>query len=90
MEWIVITDNDKGVWRSCYGPLRSYDAAVEWVTRNGWHPSDVEIQPLRAIDGSGIPAGLPSYTCPWCGRTSYNLNDVRHRFCGACRQFEEP
>lgn len=30
-----------------------------------------------------------SYTCPKCGRTSYNLNDVRQRYCGACKTFED-
>jgi len=25
-----------------------------------------------------------SFTCPACGRTSYNPNDVRERYCGAC------
>lgn len=29
-----------------------------------------------------------SYTCPQCGRTSYNPNDVYHKYCGACRMFE--
>jgi hypothetical protein len=26
----------------------------------------------------------PSYTCLRCGRTSYNENDVQHRYCGHC------
>lgn len=26
-------------------------------------------------------------TCPNCGRTSYNPNDVRERFCGACHRY---
>ncbi len=26
----------------------------------------------------------PSITCPVCGRTSHNPNDVREGFCGAC------
>jgi hypothetical protein len=26
----------------------------------------------------------PSFTCPVCGRTSYNPNDVREQWCGAC------
>jgi hypothetical protein len=29
-----------------------------------------------------------SYTCPRCGRTSHNPNDVRERYCGACHTFE--
>ncbi len=30
-----------------------------------------------------------AYTCPKCGRTSHNPNDERHRYCGACHQFED-
>lgn len=28
-----------------------------------------------------------SITCPRCGRTSYNPNDVAHRYCGACHAY---
>ena len=28
-----------------------------------------------------------SITCPRCGRTSHNPNDVRERYCGACHVF---
>lgn len=28
-----------------------------------------------------------SITCPRCGRTSWNENDVRERYCGACHVF---
>lgn len=27
------------------------------------------------------------FTCPLCGMASYNLNDVRHRYCGRCHVF---
>ena len=30
-----------------------------------------------------------SYTCPKCGRTSYNPNDVANKYCGYCHEFEE-
>lgn len=26
----------------------------------------------------------PSFTCPECGRTSYNPNDIEQRYCGNC------
>jgi len=29
-------------------------------------------------------AAHPSITCPKCGLTSYNLNDIKHRFCARC------
>jgi hypothetical protein len=32
----------------------------------------------------------PSYTCPLCGRTSYNPNDIANQYCGGCHQFAEP
>jgi len=31
--------------------------------------------------------GLSSFVCPSCRKRSYNLNDVRERFCSACKQF---
>lgn len=30
-----------------------------------------------------------SITCPTCGRTSFNPNDVRERYCGNCRQWQD-
>lgn len=29
----------------------------------------------------------PSITCPICGRTSYNQDDIKERYCGKCHQF---
>lgn len=29
----------------------------------------------------------PSFTCPRCGRTSYNPHDVIYGYCGACHDF---
>jgi hypothetical protein len=51
-----------------------------------WRPE------YRALCGGGRifapeETKLPSITCPRCGRTSYNLNDVRERYCGACHVF---
>jgi hypothetical protein len=30
---------------------------------------------------------IPSFTCPYCFRTSYNKNDIESRYCGACHLF---
>lgn len=30
---------------------------------------------------------VPSFTCPQCGRTSHNLNDVQNNYCGHCHLF---
>jgi ribosomal protein L37E len=29
----------------------------------------------------------PSITCPQCGRTSYNANDIREGYCGNCNDW---
>lgn len=29
----------------------------------------------------------PPFNCPRCGRLSYNRNDARERYCGACHKF---
>lgn len=31
-----------------------------------------------------------SITCPVCHRTSYNPNDVREGYCGACHDWTSP
>jgi hypothetical protein len=30
-----------------------------------------------------------SITCPVCGKTSHNTNDVQHRYCGFCHKFHD-
>lgn len=35
-------------------------------------------------DKASLPA---SFTCPKCGAVSYNPNDVREKYCGACQKF---
>lgn len=32
----------------------------------------------------GRDPGAPAYTCPRCGRTSFNRNDVENQYCGNC------
>ena len=32
-------------------------------------------------------SGKSSITCPVCGYTSYNPNDVKNRYCGNCHVF---
>lgn len=34
--------------------------------------------------------GHPSITCPKCGVTSYNPNDIQHGFCGNCNAWTSP
>jgi hypothetical protein len=33
---------------------------------------------------------MESITCPECGWTSYNPNDVREGYCGHCHDFTSP
>lgn len=37
-----------------------------------------------------LPAGVEAITCPRCHRTSYNANDVREGYCGACHAWTTP
>jgi hypothetical protein len=41
-------------------------------------------EPTR--DGWGIRWGI---LCTRCGRVSYNPEDVRQRYCGACRRYHQ-
>lgn len=34
-----------------------------------------------------MSAAPPSFTCPHCGAVSFNPNDIRERYCGACHAF---
>jgi hypothetical protein len=34
-------------------------------------------------------AAEPRITCPTCGRTSFNPEDVKQRYCGFCHEFLE-
>jgi ribosomal protein L37E len=34
--------------------------------------------------------GQPSITCPRCGWTSYNPNDIREGYCGHCHAWTSP
>jgi hypothetical protein len=38
-------------------------------------------------DEAYVNAIRPSFQCPKCGAVSYNPNDVRERYCGACHKF---
>lgn len=50
---------------------------------------------VRSRNGDGMYArirwsavmALPSITCPRCGRTSRNPNDVREGYCGNCHDW---
>lgn len=41
------------------------------------------------VDGRSEPRPR-SVTCPRCGRTSYNRNDIRAGYCGNCHAWTSP
>jgi hypothetical protein len=41
------------------------------------------------ISWSAVTA-LPAFTCPDCGMTSRNPNDVREGYCGSCHDWTGP
>lgn len=83
-----------GSCRSCLGRGISFDyAAIERrlllpvampVTIHTvyvWDAAD----PVRSA--YGIPVATESFTCPRCGMTSYNPNDIREGYCGNCHDW---
>lgn len=32
---------------------------------------------------------VESITCPRCGRSSHNINDIKEKYCGNCHMFHE-
>lgn len=47
----------------------------------------IEAEQVRMRAQAMTGSTRPSFTCPVCGCTSYNPNDVVHRYCGNCRAF---
>lgn len=46
-------------------------------------PSTAEEQPLP----DKAEQAMKGFTCPQCGRTSYNPNDLREGYCGNCHDW---
>jgi hypothetical protein len=51
-------------------------AACEWC----WGAQGQDLKPLVEW----------WFTCPRCGRRSYNENDIKERYCGACHDWTGP
>lgn len=45
----------------------------------------IVLHTTTSLDFAG--RGLESFTCPQCGRTSFNADDVAERYCGACHDW---
>lgn len=43
----------------------------------------------KELHNVGNVAAEPSITCPACGKTSYNRNDIERQYCGNCHVFIE-
>ena len=52
----------------------------------GVHPTSPTYDPAGLSDFIGA-AEQPAWTCPHCKRTSWNPNDVKYHYCGACHHF---
>jgi ribosomal protein S27AE len=51
-----------------------------WCIRDIVPVNEQKVVPLDHVE---------KITCPNCGRTSFNPNDVRKKYCGACHQYHE-
>jgi hypothetical protein len=47
------------------------------------------IPPVRSRPTYQLAPDGKSITCLTCHRTSYNPNDVKEKYCGACHKFHE-
>jgi hypothetical protein len=79
--------------------LLSSDGVMQWV--DIVNDETVTIQELFAlitravvaVDEPGVETGFritadgAAITCLKCGMTSYNPNDILHRYCGNCNMF---
>lgn len=55
-----------------------------WYTCHGTHGHDAFV-----VADLGPDPDEKSITCPQCGRTSYNPNDVAMKYCAHCRQWHD-
>ena len=74
---------------------RGLDAWIKnWRNYASRHPEAAEDQAWRETEYQQMVellnkrATLPdSITCLHCGKTSYNPNDIREKYCGYCHRF---
>jgi hypothetical protein len=48
---------------------------------------DDPVVPPHYVTADGVTFVPVAITCPRCGMTSYNPNDVRERYCGHCHDW---
>jgi ribosomal protein S27AE len=57
------------------------------ITWNPNTPYDLAAATKHSLADFMPPAGTPSITCPRCGATSYNPNDIQQGYCGRCHDW---
>lgn len=62
--------------------------ALKEVARRGWEPPswNIEGTPLGEAFRKHLDEG---YRCPKCGKVSHHPEDLKHRYCAACHEFEK-
>lgn len=70
---------EQGIWNS----YRTY------LMENGW--DEFERLPALLSSGQGYytSSNPPSITCLHCGKTSYSLGDVEHKWCEICQRWHD-
>lgn len=48
--WVVVALH--GSFTTCYGLFHSYEDCTTWTRANGWHPADVHIYSVRAVNSA--------------------------------------
>ena len=70
----------------CKCPRPGHDG--EPVGKHILDPFDYSIHaPNLVVGHNGRVTWIKSITCPKCGMTSHNPNDIENMYCGNCRQF---
>lgn len=71
--------------RQAYEPIGQLPGPPPCASQMDQHRRDV-VAILEAVNMCESPF-RPGITCPICGRTSYNLNDVVAGYCGHCHEW---
>jgi hypothetical protein len=77
--WIV--DSLLASHLQCNMVLGTPQACLAWRQQLGIAVPDRAAAPAYRL----VDKPYPGILCYGCGRTSYNSNDVKHRYCGNCK-----
>ncbi len=65
------------------GGVALFASYREMAVANGVAPDDPVLEPCRADDETRF------FVCPKCRRPSFNRDDLRHGYCGACHDWTD-